>query len=83
MDEEGNVVFKGTSDCPHVRDLIEKVGAIVPWTEMATPINQTKVYTTAGSCLPHAACPVPCSMVKAAEAASGLGLKRDVEIKIS
>ncbi len=83
MDDEGNIAYQGKAECKHVQELLAKIGTISPMEEFTKPINKTKVYETAGDCLPHAACPVPCGMVKAMEAAAGLGLKRDVIIKIS
>lgn len=78
MDDEGNVSFSTETTCPHVKKLVAEVGTIVPWTEIATPINQTKIYIAAGKCIPHAACIVPCSMMKATEAVAGLALKRNI-----
>ncbi len=43
---------------------------------------ETDIYKWASETLPHAACPVPCAMIKAVEVASDMGVKRDVEIKI-
>ena len=45
-----------------------------------SPFTENIVYRTC-SCLPHVACPVPCSMVKAGEAAGMLALKKDVSMK--
>jgi len=45
-------------------------------------MNETDVYKLASDNIPHAACPVPCGMIKAIEVAGGLGLKRDVTIKV-
>lgn len=78
MDEEGNVTFSVETTCPHVKKLVAEVGTVIPLNEIATPINQTQVYTTAGKCIPHAACIVPCAMLKATEAVAGFGLKRNI-----
>lgn len=68
------------SDCPMVSK--SPVPAIVPWDEVGTPMNQTVTYKWASENLSHAACPVPCAIVKAVEVAGDLGLKKDVTIEI-
>jgi hypothetical protein len=45
-------------------------------------MNETVIYKWASERLPHAACPVPCALVKAVEVAGDLGLKRAVKIEI-
>ncbi len=82
-DDFVSIVFDVQSDCPHVRELGQKVGPIDPYSSIGGPINENPVYVCAGGCLPHSACPVPCALMKAAEVAADLGLKRDVSIKIS
>jgi hypothetical protein len=69
------------SDCPMVsRTPLPE--SIVPWDEVGTPMDQTVVYKWASANLAHAACPVPCGIIKAIEVAGGLGLKKDVSIEI-
>ena len=78
-----SITFEITSDCPHVQKLAASVQDVDPYSTIDMPVNENPIYVCAGGCLPHAACPVPCAMVKATEVASDLGLKRDVVIKIT
>ena len=82
-DDFVSVKFDTESDCPHVRELGATVGNVDPYTAVSAPFPENQIYVAAGKCLPHAACPVPCAMVKAMEVAAGLGLKRDVSLKIT
>lgn len=69
------------SDCPMVGKNPVPAG-IVSWEEVGAPFNESKVYAWATENIRHTACPVPCSIVKAIEAAGGLGLKKDVSIEV-
>lgn len=82
-DDFVSIKFDVESDCPHVRDLAAKIGDVDPYTAVSAPFPENQIYVCAGQTLPHAACPVPCAMVKAMEVASGLGLKRDVVLTIT
>ena len=53
-----------------------------PYTEIESPICESDIYKWANDVLPHAACPVPCALIKAVEVASDMGIKRDVSITI-
>ena len=44
--------------------------------------NTSKVYEVASRHCKHLACPVPCGIIKGIEAACGLALPKDVEMKI-
>lgn len=44
------------------------------------PFNRNPVYEQAGRCGLHSACPVPCGVMKAAEAELGLALKKNVAL---
>jgi hypothetical protein len=81
-EETGMVVLNVTSDCPNVLKMAWGLKPICPYTEVDAEMNKTEVYKLASEALPHAACPVPCGMMKAVEVAGGLGLKRDVTIKV-
>jgi hypothetical protein len=70
------------SDCPNILKMSWGLKPICPYTEVEAAITETEVYKWASGAIPHAACPVPCGMIKAVEVAGGLGLKRDVIIKI-
>jgi len=80
--ETGMVDIDIQSDCPNVLRMSWTIKPICPYTEVEGCMNETDVYKLASEALPHAACPVPCGMIKAVEVAGGLGLKRDVIIKI-
>jgi len=72
-----NVVME--SDCP----MVNKVGPIEginPYDAIAQPFTESLIYTRCAGCIRHTACPVPCGIVKAVEAESGMGLKRPVSI---
>ncbi|MDR1954928.1 MAG: hypothetical protein LBP82_03125 [Candidatus Methanoplasma sp.] len=70
------------SDCANVLKMSWSVKPICPYTEVEAAMNETEIYKIASEALPHAACPVPCGVIKAVEVAGDLGLKRDVSIKI-
>jgi hypothetical protein len=78
----GLIELKIESDCPHVLMMSWNVEPISAYAEVEAPMCETEVYRLATKYLPHAACPVPCGMIKGIEVAGDLGLKRDVSIKI-
>jgi len=80
--DTGMVDLEIQSDCPNVLKMSWGIASVCPYTEVEAEMNKTDVYKRASETLPHAACPVPCGMIKAIEVAGGLGLKRDVTIKI-
>ena len=70
------------SDCHHILKMSWRVQPINPYSEIESRICDTDVYKWANEVLPHAACPVPCAIIKAVEVASDMGIKRDVSITI-
>jgi len=80
--DTGMVDIDIQSDCPNILRMSWSVKPVCPYTEVEGEMNSTDVYKLASESIPHAACPVPCGMIKAIEVAGGLGLKRDVCIKI-
>ena len=70
------------SDCHNVLKMSWQFKPVNPYTEVEAAMFETDVYRWANEVLPHAACPVPCGLIKAVEAASELGIKRDVSITI-
>ena len=80
MDDEMNITYKIKSECPEVRAMAKELEPMALFDVIASPFTENIVYRSC-SCLPHVACPVPCSMVKAGEAAGELALKKDVSLK--
>jgi hypothetical protein len=80
--DTGSVDLDIQSDCPNILKMSWTLKSVCPYTEVEAPMNETDTYKCASEAVPHAACPVPCGIVKAIEVAGDLGLKRDVIIKI-
>ena len=80
MDDEMNITYRIKSECPEIRAMSQNLEPMSLFDVIASPFTENIVYRTC-SCLPHVACPVPCSMVKAGEAAGMLALKKDVSMK--
>jgi hypothetical protein len=80
--ETNNVKMTYESDCPMVRNFGALVTEVNFMSETAGALNESSVYKAAGTCIQHLSCPVPCAVCKAAEAASGMGLKRNVTITV-
>ena len=71
-----------SSDCHHVLKMSWGIDTVNPYTEVESKIAESEIYQKANGILPHAACPVPCAIIKAIEVAGDLGVKRDVSITI-
>lgn len=67
------------TDCPNIERIKVSLGPVDPVAEVSGGIGGSAVYEWAKG-LPHAACPVPCALVKCVEAEGGLGLKRNVSM---
>lgn len=78
--EDMSVKITIESNCPMVSKTPFPV--IVPWEEIGVPMNQSVTYKWASENIGHTACPVPCAILKAIEAAGDLGLKKDVTIEV-
>ena len=72
-----NVIME--SNCPMV-NAIGPIEGLNPYELVGQPFTENPVYVKCAENLRHAACPVPCGIVKAAEAEAGLGLKKPVDI---
>jgi len=68
------------SDCPQVRNLSKVLRRMQVWDVMRMPFSDNTVYELCGQVLKHSSCPVPMAMVKAAEAAAELALKKPVTV---
>jgi len=81
-DDTSMVAFNIESECPNIKKLAALMTPICPYTEVEAGILNNEVYKRAGTVVPHAACPVPCAMMKSLEAAGGLALRKNVTITI-
>lgn len=81
-DDMTTVEFEVRSECSYVTKLAEGLGAVSPYEAMGVPLVESPIYAATSGIIPHVACPVPCAMTKAMEAAADLGLKRNVTIRI-
>lgn len=79
-DEYGFVTLKIESDCHHILKMSWSLKPMMPYGEVEAPMGETEIYRLATKSLPHAACPVPCGMMKALEVAGDMGIPRDSEI---
>ena len=78
VDKEVRIAIE--TDCEHVRELVEEVIYLTTQDILGFPFAEDRVYQAAKRVIPHASCPVPCGIIKAAEAELGLAVKRDVLI---
>jgi hypothetical protein len=77
---QGEVQITIESDCEKVMALgrcLDKVGLV---DVLGRAMNQSAVYEKAGRCELHGSCPIPCAVMKAAEAELQLALKKQVKI---
>ncbi len=81
-DDMGVVTITLDTDCEYLQKMAEHLEPITSYLEVEAPINTTETYKLANDHLPHAACPVPCGIIKAIEVAGDLGLKKHVSINI-
>lgn len=70
------------SDCPAVRQLAAELSQLDPLREVSHRGLPPVVWELAVKHCPHAACPVPCGILKAVEVEAGLALAADVSIEI-
>ena len=83
QNDEAMVDLALESDCPYVLRMSWKFKPVNPYTEIEASMRESDVYGWASEELPHAACPVPCAIIKAVEVASDMGVKRDVAIRFA
>jgi hypothetical protein len=81
-DDMGVVTVTLDTDCEYLQKMAEHLEPITSYMEVEIPISTTVTYKLANDHLPHAACPVPCGIIKAVEVAGDLGLKKHVSINI-
>lgn len=68
------------SDCPQVRNLRKVLRNMEIWDVMRMPYSENTVYRLCGEVLKHSSCPIPMAMIKCAEAAAELALKKTVTV---
>lgn len=82
MDEEMNIVYKVKSECPKVREVGKTMEPIPLFEAIAMPFTENRIYKDYANNFEHVACPVPCALVKAAECAGEMALKKNVSFTI-
>ena len=66
-----------TSECSMVQKLGQQVSELTSM-DAFKQLVENPVYIKGAACLKHAACPVPCGILKALEVEAGLNVPRDV-----
>ena len=81
--EDGqNAAIKIETECPSLKPLEDELKEVDALSECFGSMCETKVYSQTGKYCKHAACPVPCGIIKAVEAACGLALPKDAVITV-
>jgi Family of unknown function (DUF6951) len=78
-DEKYTVRFGIQSDCDQIQNLARNLGKI-SMKDLFLPLSRNPIFLSAEKSKCHLACPIPCSIVKAAEVAMGLALPKRVTI---
>ena len=78
-DGKHTVRFEIQSDCDQIQNLARDLGKI-SMKDLFLPLSRNPIFLSAEKSQCHLACPVPCSMFKAAEVALGLALPKRVMI---
>ena len=81
-DEARQVRVSIVSDCQMVAALAGEITEL-GMRDIFTPMDQNVVVKKAGQHRLHAVCPIPCGILKAAEAEFGAALKKDVTFRYS
>jgi hypothetical protein len=82
-DEEQEVSLEITTECPNLKALEKELTQVNAYEECFEKIGEGTVYDTVRKYCRHAACPVPCGILKAIEVSAGLALPREVQIEIT
>ena len=71
------------SECPNYKKLGDELKEIDAMTSLySRKVGTDEVYKVCAKHCRHAACPVPCGILKTVEVACGLALPKDIIIKI-
>jgi hypothetical protein len=81
-DDSYEVQLQITSDCANITSLAKSLSQVSALHEVGSQISETETYQAASRCKLHAACPVPCGILKAIEVVAGLALPSDVNISV-
>ncbi len=68
------------TDCEHVKELSGQLEFLTIKDIYGSPFGEDKVHKAAKGAIPHTSCPVPCGIIKTAEAELDLAVKKDVLI---
>lgn len=71
------------SKCESVAALGAEIGAVDGFSVGFAKFSESPVYKAADKHFKHAACPVPCAIVKAIEASANLALPKGVSMEIA
>ncbi len=69
------------TECPSLKPLETELKEVDGFVECFAKVGESSIYEVSKKYCRHAACPVPCAIIKGVEVASGLALKKDAEIK--
>jgi hypothetical protein len=75
-DEEKEVTLQITTECPNLKALEKELTQVNAYEECFEKIGEGTVYETVRKYCRHAACPVPCGILKAIEVSAGLACRR-------
>ena len=76
--DDMTVTFVIDTQCPSVKKLAGKLGTVDGVDAVSSRITENALMAKCSETLPHPACPVPSALIKAAEVACDLGLKKNV-----
>jgi hypothetical protein len=68
------------TECEHVKEWSGGIEFLAIKDIYGHPFTEDAVYRAAKKAIRHASCPVPCGIIKTAEAELGLAVKKDVLI---
>lgn len=82
-EDEQNATIEFETECPNLKPLETELKEVDGFTECFAKVGEGQIYGLARKYCRHAACPVPCAIIKGVEVACGLALPRDVTIQIT
>lgn len=77
------VLLELITDCPNLKPMEQELKEVDGYDECFSKFGESTVYEIAKKYCRHAACPVPSAIIKGIEAACGLALPKDVDIKVN